>query len=98
MQKIKKRGDQLKDGLTNLSNKYPNIIIETRGMGLIQGLVLKDNINLTALDIVKAALEEKLLLVSAGEKVIRMVPSLTITKKEIDQLLERLETCLKKLS
>ena len=52
---------------------------------------------MTALDIVKAALQEQLLIVTAGEKVVRMVPPLTITKKEINQLLERLDTCLKKL-
>lgn len=95
---VKKRGEQLKVGLTNLSKKYSSIFIETRGMGLLHGLVLKENINLTALDIVKAALKENLLIVSAGEKVVRMVPPLTITQKEVNQLLERLDTCLKKLS
>ena len=72
--------------------------ISTRGVGLIQGLVIKDNIKTTSLDIVKSALEEKLLLVSAGVKVLRIVPPLTITKKEINELLSRLDKCLMKLS
>ena len=80
------------------SEKYSDIFISTRGVGLIQGLVIKDDIKITSLDIVKSALEEKLLLVSAGVKVLRIVPPLTITKKEINELLSRLDKCLMKLS
>ncbi|MBW3042481.1 aspartate aminotransferase family protein [Prochlorococcus marinus] len=96
--KITERGIQLKEGLINLSLKYSDIFFSTRGIGLIQGLVLKDNKKITSLDIVKSALEEKLLLVSAGAKVLRIVPPLIITKKEINELLSRLDKCLMKLS
>ncbi len=98
LNKIKQRGHQLKEGLINLSAKYSDIFISTRGVGLIQGLVLNDNIKTTSLDIVKYVLKEKLLLVSAGSKVLRIVPPLTITKKEINELLTRLDKCLMKLS
>ena len=96
--KVNDRGDQLKEGLVKLSDKYSNIFISTRGVGLIQGLAIRDNIKITSLDIVKSALDEKLLLVSAGIKVLRIVPPLTITKKEINELLSRLDKCLMKLS
>ena len=36
------RGKQLSDGFRDLSNKFPNIISSNRGLGLIQGLVIKD--------------------------------------------------------
>jgi len=98
LKKINERGNQLKEGLIKLSAKYSDIFISTRGVGLIQGLVLKENAKLTSLDIVKSALEEKLLLVSAGSKVLRIVPPLTITKKEVNELLSRLDKCLIKLS
>ena len=98
LKKITERGNQLKEGLVNLSSKYSDIIISTRGVGLIQGLVLNDNIKTTSLDIVQSALEEKLLLVSAGQKVLRIVPPLTITKKEINELLSRLDKCMMKLT
>ncbi len=98
LNKISERGTQLKEGLITLSNKYSNLFLSTRGIGLIQGLVLRDNIKITSLDIVKSALEEKLLLVPAGGKVLRIVPPLTITKKEINELLSRLDKCLKKIS
>ena len=96
--RVRERGDQLKKGLIKLSEKYSNIIRSTRGIGLIQGLVINDNVKITSLDIVKSALEEKLLLVSAGVKVLRIVPPLTITRKEINELLLRLDKCLIKLS
>ncbi len=98
LKKITKRGDQLKEGLIQILTKHSDIFISTRGVGLIQGLVLNDNIKITSLDIVKSALEEKLLLVSAGSKVLRIVPPLTITRKEINELLSRLDKCLMKLS
>ena len=98
LKKVNDRGNQLKEGLTNLSAKYSNIFFSTRGLGLIQGLVLQENIEITSLDIVKSALKEKLLLVSAGPKVLRFVPPLTISKKEINELLLRLDKCLMKLS
>ena len=98
LNKVTQRGNQLKEGLIELSAKYSNIFISTRGIGLIQGLVLNDNTEITSLDIVNSALEEKLLLVSAGTKVLRIVPPLTITRKEINELLSRLDKCLMKLS
>jgi len=98
LNKVTERGAQLKEGLIKLSKKYSNIFISTRGVGLIHGLVIKDDIQITSLDIVKSALEEKLLVVSAGLKVLRIVPPLTITKKEINELLYRLDKCLMKLS
>jgi len=95
---VTERGYQLKKGLIELSVKYSDLVSSTRGIGLIQGLVIKDNMKITSLDIVKAALEEKLLLVSAGVKVLRIVPPLTISRKEINELLSRLDKCLMKLS
>ncbi len=98
LEKVTERGTQLKEGLTYLSDKYSDILISTRGVGLMQGLVLNKNTKITSLDIVKSALEEKLLLVSAGAKVLRIVPPLTIAKKEINEILSRLDKCLMKLS
>ncbi|HGY5554402.1 MAG TPA: aspartate aminotransferase family protein, partial [Prochlorococcus sp.] len=46
--------------------------------------------------VAQAALEEKLLVVAAGPKVVRMVPPLVIKPGEIRQLLQRLEATLKR--
>ena len=46
--------------------------------------------------IVKAAINENLLIASAGSKVIRMVPPLVINKNEINQLVKRLRETFKR--
>ncbi|WP_197284216.1 acetylornithine transaminase [Bacillus sp. CHD6a] len=54
-------------------------IKEKRGKGMLIGL----EINGDAIDIVKIALEEKLLLLPAGPNVVRLLPPLTISQKEV---------------
>ncbi len=95
LSKVNRQGDQLHEGLKLLVKSFPKLLKEARGVGLIQGLVLKENAQLTAQTFAKKALEEKLLVVGAGEKVIRMLPPLTIKKREVNQLLKRLEKTLK---
>ena len=68
-----------------------------RGMGLIQGLVIKEESKITSQVIIEEAIKQGSLLISAGPKVIRIVPPLVITKKEIDLLLEKLDIVLSKL-
>ena len=69
-----------------------------RHEGLLQGLVIRDDCDLNAADIVKAALVQKLLLVPAGAKVVRMVPPLVIDRREVSELLRRLERTLNLLN
>ena len=90
LQNVNDRGRQLKEGLIQITQKFPEHLKEVRGIGLMQGLVLNQESSLSSQEIIKAALNEKLLLVPAGPKVIRMVPALTINKYEISQLLEKL--------
>ena len=45
-----------------------------------------------------ALLNEKLVIISAGTNVIRMVPPLIITREHVDAMLMKLETVLKKHS
>ena len=52
---------------------------------------------LSAIDVVKAAMEEGLLLVPAGTKVVRFVPPLVISRREVRQALERLDRTLARL-
>ena len=90
------RGKQLKDGLQLIIEKFPKKLNQVRGFGLIQGLVIREDIELTAIDITHQAMKEKLLVVPAGEKVVRIVPPLNIKKNEINELLKRLEKALVK--
>jgi acetylornithine/N-succinyldiaminopimelate aminotransferase len=54
----------------------------------MQGLVVKDR---PVGEIVKKALENGLVILSAGSDVIRLVPPLVITEADIDEMIRRLE-------
>ncbi len=82
------RGEQLRSGLQAIAAKYPQQIIDVRGWGLINGMELSPDITLNAIDIVKAAMEEGLLLVPAGSKVVRFVPPLIVTEADVDRALQ----------
>ncbi len=92
--KVQQRGAQLREGLTDLVQRFPRQLKGVRGWGLLQGLVLQDESTFTAPNVAQAALEEKLLVIAAGPKVVRMVPPLVIKPNEIRQLLQRLEATL----
>ena len=94
LRNVRERGNQLRAGLDRLVKRYPNQLSGSRGWGLLQGLVLKDDCGIQAVDVVKAALEEQLLLVPAGAQVVRMVPALVISSREVQILLTRLERAL----
>lgn len=91
---VQARGEQLRAGLRAIDAQHPDKIAEVRGWGLINGLELKGEIELTSLDVVKGAIAQGLLLVPAGPKVVRFVPPLIVTAAEIDQALEILERTL----
>ena len=91
LQHVEQRGAQLQQGLELLVERYPNLFEGSRGWGLLQGLVLRDNSDLTAPQLAAAAIDQRLLLVAAGPRVLRMVPPLVMTRREVQQLLERLD-------
>ena len=79
-----------------MSAKFPNIINEIRGIGLIQGLDINDSYT-DAKTITLKALEKGLLLVPAGGNVVRFVPPLVISKNEINILLMKLDLIFEEL-
>jgi len=97
LQNVQERGEQLRGKLRAIVQKYPQIFDEVRGWGLINGLQIKSDITLTSVDIVKAAIEQGLLLVPAGPKVLRFVPPLIVSAPEIDQAVQALEGAISQL-
>jgi acetylornithine aminotransferase len=91
---VQERGEQLRAGLRAIAAKYPNHIAEVRGWGLINGMELKADVQLTSADVVKAGIAEGLLLVPAGPKVIRFVPPLIVTAEEVDTALQTVERAM----
>lgn len=88
---VRARGEQLRIGLTAIAQKYPHIIAEVRGWGLIIGLVLASDSELTSSDVVKSAMAQGVLLVPAGPKVVRFVPPLVVSTVEIEQAIQAIE-------
>ncbi|MEG3939285.1 MULTISPECIES: aspartate aminotransferase family protein [unclassified Microcoleus] len=94
LENVQQRGEQLKAGLNKLAAEYPHLIAEVRGWGLIVGLELQADIELTSADIVKSAIAAGVLLVPAGPKVLRFVPPLIVSAAEVDRALQAVETAL----
>jgi acetylornithine/N-succinyldiaminopimelate aminotransferase len=98
LQNVEQRGEQLRNGLKAIAAKYPHLIADVRGWGLIMGLELQADIELTAADIVKVAIAEGVLLVPAGPKVLRFVPPLIVTEAEVNTALQAVEKALATLT
>ncbi len=98
LENVQKRGEQLRQGLENIAAKYPEHIAEVRGWGLINGMELQASIELNAIDVVKAGMEEGLLLVPAGKKVIRFVPPLIVTETQVDKALQIVDKVMKQVA
>ncbi|MCT7953924.1 aspartate aminotransferase family protein [Laspinema palackyanum] len=92
------RGEQLRQGLEAIATEYPNLIAEVRGWGLINGLELSAETEMTSIEIVKVAMAAGLLLVPAGPKVVRFVPPLIVTESEVDEALATLKEAIAQLS
>jgi len=91
---VQQRGEQLRTRLRAIAFKYPHLIEEVRGWGLINGMELKADIEMTSVDVVKEAIAQGLLLVPAGPKVIRFVPPLIVSAEEIDQAAQAVENAI----
>ena len=70
--------------LNKIKDKYPNIIKEIRGRGLLIGIQLyKDQAKF-----IKKLMDNRLLTIRAAENVVRILPPLNVKKNEIDQALK----------
>lgn len=77
----------LREGLESLVQRYPGVVAEARGLGLLLGLkcVVPNG------DVVKAAMDRGLLTVPAGDNVVRLLPPMTIGPAEIQTALTLLD-------
>jgi len=76
-------GEYFKGQLLDLQKRHP-VILDVRGVGLMIGMTL----SIEGMPIVNACMERGFLINCTQEKVLRFVPPLIITRKEIDQLIE----------
>jgi acetylornithine/N-succinyldiaminopimelate aminotransferase len=93
LDKVQASGLRLKQRLAELKDRHPDIIEDVRGQGLILGLKLKvPNTEFTA-----EARAQKLLLIPAGDNVVRLLPPLIIGDDEITEAYRRLDAAARTL-
>lgn len=84
----------LRQGLASLKDRFPDIIEDIRGEGLMLGIKAK----VPSADLLKAVRAEHMLLVPAGDNVLRLLPPLVTTAEEAREGLARIERAAEKLS
>lgn len=87
LEHVKKITPYFEEKLDMLVDKY-EFLTARRGKGLMQGLVVAGR---PVGEIVTKALENGLIVISAGTDVLRFVPPLIITEHDIDEMVEKLE-------
>jgi acetylornithine/N-succinyldiaminopimelate aminotransferase len=90
---VVQKGLRFKQLMAALKDEHPDMVEEVRGHGLLAGVRLKEKF--PAGDVMKACTAEKLLTVSAGDNVIRLLPSLTVSEDEMKEGIRRLSEALK---
>jgi acetylornithine aminotransferase len=89
-QEVLAKSEVFRARFADLHARFPDLVSEVRGRGLILGLQLTED----PAPIVKAARERGLLIITAGTNTLRFVPSLTISEEEIHQGLDILEDAI----
>lgn len=89
IEKVREITPYFEEKLDEILAKYD--CIETRrGMGLMQGLVFNKPVS----EVINKAIDKGLLLINAGTNIIRFLPSLIITKKDIDDMIAILDEAI----
>jgi acetylornithine/N-succinyldiaminopimelate aminotransferase len=93
LENVIKIGEYFEAQLLKLKEKYPSVIEEVRGKGLLRGIKLKsDNAKF-----LNELFEHKMLAVKASENVVRLLPPLIVKEKEIDEAISIIEKVCEKL-
>ena len=90
---VKKLSKYFLSSLNQIKEKYPNIIKEIRGRGLLIGIQLQND----QTKFIKKLMENKLLTIRAAENVVRILPPLNVKKNEIFQALKIINKVCSKL-
>lgn len=93
LQNVREVGDYLGACLDQLAEEFG--CVETRrGVGMMQGLVFDRPVG----DIITKAMDKGLVLINAGSNIIRFVPSLIITKENVDDMIAILRESIRECS
>ncbi len=94
LDRVRRSSLLLKQKLAEVKDRYPALIAEVRGEGLLLGL----RAVVPSGDLVRELREEKLIAVAAGDNVVRLLPPLTVTDEELSEGVRRLDLACARLS
>jgi acetylornithine/N-succinyldiaminopimelate aminotransferase len=89
---VEQMGLALKQKLAALKDAHPHVIAEIRGQGLMMGLKL----HVPNMEFVAAARDAHLLIIQAGDNVVRLLPPLIITERELHTAVEALDAAARR--
>jgi len=90
---IDEKSTYLIERLLKIKEKY-DAIDEIKGMGLLIGIKLKGDTK----KFCKSCFDKKLLVIAAGDNVVRLLPPLNVSKPEIDEALDILELVISEIN
>ena len=90
---VRMLGLKLRQKLAMLADRFPRIVEEIRGEGLMLGIRCRT----PNTDLVAALREEKMLTVGAGDNVVRLLPPLNIEEAHLDEAMEKLMVACERL-
>ncbi|MBL4581737.1 MAG: aspartate aminotransferase family protein [Gammaproteobacteria bacterium] len=90
LKNVSELGGYLKAELAILIERYPRLLTEVRGLGLMLGLYCQTD----AGRLITRLQAQKLLVVKAGGNSIRLLPALNVSKEEIDSAVETISKVL----
>lgn len=89
MDNARQVGDVFLEGLRGIKERYPELIVDVRGLALMIGVEFADGERRTAVE--QAAFRRGLLVLGCGEQVIRMAPPLVFREDQVKTALDVLE-------
>jgi predicted acetylornithine/succinylornithine family transaminase len=90
LEQVIENGNYLQSKLIEIKDKYSSKVIQIRGKGLMQGLLL----NFDAQALVDELIKQKIITNAASGSVLRLVPPLIVDKDDIDEFIEKLDLAL----
>ena len=88
-------GEYIKDQFSeNIVKKFPKLVRGIRGKGLMLGIEAIANNEI----LIKEMINQKILVVKAGQNVIRMLPPLILEKKHVDEAIKKISKAFEKVN
>jgi acetylornithine/N-succinyldiaminopimelate aminotransferase len=94
LERVRRTSLVLKQKLAEIKDRYPAVIAEVRGEGLLIGL----RAVVPSADLVDELRAEKMITVAAGDNVVRLLPPLIVSEDEVAEAVRRIDRACARLA